>query len=71
LGQGDTKDAIQVFQMNVQEYPKSWNCYDSLGEAYMKAGQKDLAIQNYNKSLELNPNNTNGAEMLKKLKEQN
>jgi hypothetical protein len=36
----------------------------------MKAGQKDLAIQNYNKSLELNPNNTNGVEMLKKLKEQ-
>ena len=71
LGQGDTKNAIQVFQMNVQEYPKSWNCYDSLGEAYMKAGQKDLAIQNYNKSLELNPNNTNGVEMLKKLKEQN
>jgi tetratricopeptide (TPR) repeat protein len=71
LGQGDTKNAIQVFQMNVQEYPKSWNCYDSLGEAYMKAGQKDLAIQKYNKSLELNPNNTNGAEMLKKLKEQN
>ncbi len=70
LGQGDTKDAIQAFQMNVQEYPKSWNCYDSLGEAYMKAGQKDLAIQNYSKSLELNPDNMNGAEMLKKLKEQ-
>lgn len=70
LGQGDTKNAIQVFQMNVQEYPKSWNSYDSLGEAYMKAGQEDLAIQNYNKSLELNPNNTNGTEMLKKLKEQ-
>lgn len=70
LTKGDTQDAIQVFQMNVQEYPKSWNCYDSLGEAYMKAGQKELAIENYNKSIELNPDNKNGVEMLKKLKEQ-
>ena len=70
LALGDTKDAIQAFQMNVEQYPKSWNCYDSLAEAYMNAGQKDLAIQNYSKSLELNPDNTNGADMLKKLKEQ-
>jgi CubicO group peptidase (beta-lactamase class C family) len=61
-------DAVKVFQLNVQEYPKHWNCYDSLGEAYMVAGQKELAIQNYEKSLELNPDNKNGAEMLKKLK---
>src|SRR5664280_2135547 len=54
----------------IQEYPKSWNCYDSLGEAYMKAGQKELAIENYAKSIELNPDNKNGVEMLKKLKEQ-
>jgi hypothetical protein len=69
LDKGDTQDAIQLFQMNVQEYPKSWNCYDSLGEAYMKAGQKELAIENYAKSIELNPDNKNGVEMLKKLKE--
>ncbi|HEY6971027.1 MAG TPA: serine hydrolase [Candidatus Angelobacter sp.] len=61
-------DAIQVFKLNVQEYPKHWNCYDSLGEAYLNAGQKELAIQNYQKSVELNPENTNGIEALKKLK---
>jgi len=61
-------DAIQVFKLNVQEYPNHWNCYDSLGEAYMNAGQKDLAIQNYEKSVELNPQNENGIKMLKKLK---
>jgi CubicO group peptidase (beta-lactamase class C family) len=60
-------DAIKVLKMNVDEYPKFWNCYDSLGEAYMKAGQKTLAIENYKKSVELNPQNTNGVEMLKKL----
>ena len=70
LQSGRTQEAIRVFQKNVEEYPSAWNPYDSLGEAYMKAGQKELAIKNYEKSLELNPQNTNGAEMLKKLKEQ-
>jgi tetratricopeptide (TPR) repeat protein len=68
LAQKKVDDAIKVFQLNVEEYPKGANCYDSLGEAYMNAGQKDLAIKNYEKSLELNPDNKNGAEMLKKLK---
>jgi CubicO group peptidase (beta-lactamase class C family) len=68
LVQKKVDDAIKVFQLNVQEYPKGWNCYDSLGEAFMVAGKKDLAIQNYEKSLELNPENMNGAAMLKKLK---
>ena len=64
---GHQQDAITVFQRNVQDYPQSFNVYDSLGEAYMQTGQKDLAIKNYEKSLELNPKNDNGKEMLKKL----
>jgi cytochrome c-type biogenesis protein CcmH/NrfG len=44
--------------------------HDSLGESYMDAGQKDIAIQNYEKSIELNPKNQNGIDILKKLKEQ-
>jgi Flp pilus assembly protein TadD len=62
-----TQDAIAVFQRNALEYPQSSNVYDSLGEAYMKAGQKELAIRNYEKSLQLNPKNQNAIEMLKKL----
>ncbi len=69
LFSGQPQDAITVFQRNVQEYPESGNVYDSLGEAYMKAGQKELAIQNYEKSLQLDPKNQNAVEMLKKLKE--
>ncbi len=68
LGAGQPEEAIQVFQLNVQEYPKSWNTYDSLGEAYMKAGKKNLAIQNYEMSVKLNPDNQNGIEALQKLK---
>ena len=41
--------------------------YDSLGEAYMENGDKELAIQNYKKSIELNPANQNAVEMLKRL----
>jgi CubicO group peptidase (beta-lactamase class C family) len=66
---GHEQDAITVFQRNVEDYPQSSNVYDSLGEAYMKTGQKELAIKNYEKSLELNPKNENGKARLKKLQE--
>jgi cytochrome c-type biogenesis protein CcmH/NrfG len=69
LFSGQKLDAITVFQRNVQEYPESSNVYDSLGEAYMRTAQKELAIQNYEKSLQLDPKNQNAVEMLKKLKE--
>jgi tetratricopeptide (TPR) repeat protein len=64
------KEAIAVFQLNVEVYPASSNVYDSLGEAYMLNGEKPLAIKNYEKSLELDPANGNAVEMLKKLKGQ-
>src|SRR5579864_1949562 len=45
------KEAIRVFQLNVEAYPQSGNVYDSLGEAYMDNGDKAQAIVNYRKSL--------------------
>jgi tetratricopeptide (TPR) repeat protein len=67
LGQGKIKESIEIFKMNVEAFPNGFNTYDSLGEAYMNAGERELAIKNYKKSLELNPQNTNAVEMLKKL----
>jgi CubicO group peptidase (beta-lactamase class C family) len=67
LQRGRVTDAIDVFLLNVEAYPKSWNVYDSLGEAYAVHGDRDLAIANYKKSLELNPKNENGAQALKRL----
>jgi tetratricopeptide (TPR) repeat protein len=61
--------AIEIFKLNTEAHPKSSNVYDSLGEAYMNKGLKDLAIKNYEKSLELDPSNANGAAMLKKLRD--
>ncbi len=60
-------DAIEVFKLNVEAFPESFNVYDSLGEAYMAAGDKENAILNYKKSIELNPNNEGGKKMLEKL----
>lgn len=60
-------DAISIFNLNVEEYPKSGNVYDSLAEAYAKDGQKEKAIANYRKSLELDPKNQNAADKLKEL----
>lgn len=62
-------ESIEIFKLNVEAYPDAFNTYDSLGEAYMINGDKELAIQNYNKSLELNPNNTNAVNMLERLEE--
>ena len=68
LKNNTTKEAIEVFKYVVLEYPESANSYDSLGEAFMKSGDNKNAIRNYQKSLELNPDNNNAKEMLKKLK---
>jgi len=56
--------AIEIFKLNVEAYPQEFNPYDSLAEAYMKHGDKELAITNYKKSLELNPGNTNATSQL-------
>ncbi|MEO7801289.1 MAG: hypothetical protein ABIR81_04780 [Ginsengibacter sp.] len=63
------KEAIEVFKMNTQLYPGSWNTFDSLGEAYALAGNKKLAIENYEKSIKMNPKSESGPPALSKLKQ--
>lgn len=62
------KEAIRILQLNTEVYPQSANTWDSLGEAYMNAGDKAQAIASYQKSLRLNPKNANAVKMLGKLK---
>lgn len=68
LTENKINEGIEVFKLNVKLYPNAWNTYDSLGEAYAAAGNKELAIENYQKSLELNPENDNAMDWLAKLK---
>ena len=53
LGQGKTDQAIEIFRKNVRDYPRSWNTYDSLGEALGKKGDKKQALANYQKALDM------------------
>jgi tetratricopeptide (TPR) repeat protein len=53
-------EAIEILKLNVEKFPNSWNTYNSLGEAYLIKGSKELAILNYEKSLKLNPKNLAG-----------
>jgi CubicO group peptidase (beta-lactamase class C family) len=62
-------EAIAIFKLNVEEYAKSGNVYNSLAEAYAKDGQKQQAITNYRKALELDPKNQNAANKLKELEQ--
>lgn len=67
MAEGKSEEALQVFKLNVDEFPESFNVYDSYAEALMNLGQKDAAIENYRKSVEMNPANQNGIDMLEKL----
>lgn len=69
LRDGKTKEALTVFTLNAEAYPNSYNVYDSRGEAYKAIGDKAAAIQDYKKSIALNPRNNNGFAMLKELGE--
>ena len=69
LWRGQIESAFDLLYRNLELHPNSWNVYDSLGEAYMVNGEKEMAITNYKKSLELNSGNSNGAAMLKKLQQ--
>lgn len=62
------KDAVEILKLNVELFPNSANVYDSLGEAYMLNGERDLAIKFYEKTLELNSDNESAKEKLLELK---
>jgi tetratricopeptide (TPR) repeat protein len=53
LQQKKYDEAIAVFRKNVKDHPKSWNTYDSLGEALADKGDKKAAIESYSKALSM------------------
>ena len=57
--------AIKVFKLNTQAYPGAANPYDSLGEAYMAIGNEELAIEDYEKALSINPEMPSAIDALK------
>lgn len=66
---GMNKQAIEIFKLNAEQYPDSYNVYDSWGEGCMVAGDNKNAVKYYKKSLELNPQNENAKQKLEMLKD--
>jgi len=60
-------DALRIFALNVEAFPLDANAYDSLGEAYAAKGDRENALANYRKSLQMDPSNRNAAEWIAKL----
>lgn len=69
LAADSLEKALAVFQLNTKAYPNSSKVYDSYGEALLIQGDTATAIANYRKSVELNPGNTHGLEVLEDLGE--
>jgi len=67
LGQNKNEMAIKVLKFNVSAFPKSANVFDSLGEAYLKNGNKELAVEYYKKALEVDPNFSSAINALREL----
>jgi glyoxylase-like metal-dependent hydrolase (beta-lactamase superfamily II) len=69
LQQDKLDEAITIFRINTELFPESWNVYDSLGEALLRAGRTEDAAAMYEKSLALNPESPTGQEALKNIRD--
>jgi tetratricopeptide (TPR) repeat protein len=68
LGRKEQEAAIAILRLNVETFPQSGNAWDSLAEAYLAGGNKVLAETTYGKAIELDPQNSNALEKLRKLR---
>jgi tetratricopeptide (TPR) repeat protein len=62
------QDAIAIFRLNAELFPRSAGVWDSLAEGYLEAGDRERAVEYYEKSLELEPDNENAKEKLSELR---
>ncbi len=69
LNEKKPEQAALLFQLNTEKNPHSFRAYFALGEAYLRAGKKELAIANFEKSLQINPKNYDVRNRLKQAME--
>jgi tetratricopeptide (TPR) repeat protein len=70
LGEDKTDQAVEIFRLNAEEFPDSWNAWDSLGEAVEVQGQPELALEHFQRSLDLNPESPTGLAAVERLRPQ-
>ena len=61
-------EALFLFRLNIERFPKDANAYDSLGEACLRVKDVACARENYARALELDPANGNARQVLERLK---
>jgi CubicO group peptidase (beta-lactamase class C family) len=67
FAQKQPQQSIAVLTLNTELHPDSWNAFDSLGEIFQKTGNETKAVENYRRSRQLNPGNTNATAHLKEM----
>lgn len=68
VGEGRAKDAVRVFERNARSFPTSSNACDSLGDAYVQAGEPELAVTSYARATALDSGNRHAAAALTTLR---
>ena len=62
---GDNNGAVEILKLNAEAYPDSTNVYDSLSDAYIAAGKKELALANVKRALEMLKTDTTTPQQLR------
>lgn len=57
--QKNYKQAIRVFKLNMEKFPRSEETYHQLGDVYRDSGQLELAIKTWEKGIEIAKENSN------------
>jgi Tfp pilus assembly protein PilF len=64
------EQALVLFELDTKANPHSYRAYHALGYAYFKTGNKELAVKNLEKSLEMSPRNYEVEDLLRQVKKQ-
>jgi hypothetical protein len=67
MGAGKLDTALELFKLNSLIFPLDWYVWDSLAECYYTMKDYNLSLEYYKKSLEMNPGNEQGAEMIRRI----
>jgi len=64
-----TTEAIEIFKLNIDAHPEFPRAYNDLGDAYRLNGNLEQAIETFEKTLKLDPDNRYAIKKLKQLTE--
>jgi Putative esterase/Tetratricopeptide repeat len=60
-------DAVLIYRLNLESYPRSAHTFSRLGTAYDRLGDKAAALENFRRAVQLNPNDRYATDAIKRL----